>query len=135
MKVPRLARIIGLLAFLAIVLFCFWYWEAENYSQSSMSGTYTFHSEKEKSILVLRADHTFQQELERDGNVKRASGSWRITGLGHISFSREFLMMSGEESCYEEPACGLVRNNFGFVSFALGLTPDEGPTFHKRLFR
>jgi hypothetical protein len=120
---------------LIVAIFSFWYIEAENYSEGAMSGRYTFHHGAESSTLVLKPDHTFKQELVSAGITKHAEGSWRVIGLGHISFTREFLTVSGEEFCYEEPACGMVRNNFGVVSFSLGLTPDIGPTFHKTWFR
>ena len=134
MRLSRPARIV-VLPLLALVLFCFWYWEAEDYSPRAMSGNYAFRSQQEKSELILKPDYTFQQELDSAGSVRHAKGTWWITGRGHITFSQEFLTLSGEEPCYEEPACGMIRNNFGYVSFTLGLTPDEGPAFHKKLFR
>jgi hypothetical protein len=83
---------------LALVLaFAFWWVVASDYSDTVASGTYHFGQSGVMSTLVLKPDHTFQQELTRAGTTDRAMGTWRVLGQGGISFSKEFLAVPGEE--------------------------------------
>jgi hypothetical protein len=125
---------VGVVLLLTLTLGLFWYWEGENFSDGAVSGTYTFQLNGEKSILVLTPDHRFQQELDGPGAVRRAEGSWRVSGEGHIAFSSEFLKVSGEEMSPAGQAYGQIENWFGIVSITLAPNPD-GPRFHKKLFR
>ena len=68
-----------------------------NYGDSVATGKYVYDNGGEHSALILNPDHTFEQTL-RMGNVERTSeGSWRRVGEGSISFSKEFLVISGDE--------------------------------------
>ncbi len=125
---------LGVIFLFTIVIGVFWYWEGENFSVGTVSGTYDLKLSGEASTLVLRPDHSFQQELDSAGIVRRVEGSWRISGEGHIAFSREFLQLSGEEMSPAGQAYGQIENWFGLVSITLAPNPN-GPRFHKRLFR
>jgi hypothetical protein len=125
---------LGVIFLFTIVIGVFWYWEGENFSVGTVSGTYDLKLSEEASTLVLRPDHSFQQELDSAGIVRRVEGSWRISGEGHIAFSREFLQLSGEEMSPAGQAYGQIENWFGLVSITLAPNPN-GPRFHKRLFR
>ena len=124
---------IGAVLLLVCVTFTFWYVEAGNFSDSKMSGTYILQQGGEMSTLILGLDHSFQQQLDRSGIVSRAEGSWRVSGEGHIAFSKEFLKVSGEEMSPAGQAYGQIENWFGLVSIALAPNPD-GPTFRKKWF-
>ncbi|MFY9646963.1 MAG: hypothetical protein WAK29_17420 [Terriglobales bacterium] len=124
---------VGLVFLLTVVVGTFWYWDAENFSASAVSGTYTHHLRGETSTLVLKPDGSFQQELDVAGTVRRAEGSWRVSGEGHIAFSGEFLKVSGEEMSPAGQAYGQIEKWFGVVSITLAPNPD-GPRFHKKLF-
>jgi hypothetical protein len=125
---------VGVVLLLTVTLGLFWYWEGENFSDRAVSGTYTFRLNGETSTLVLRPDHSFQQELDSAGTVRRAEGSWHVFGEGGIAFSEEFLKVPGEEMGASGRPYGQIENWFGIVSITLAPNPD-GPRFHKKLFR
>ncbi len=83
--------------FLAIALFFLWYSVASDYGYRALSGTYSFASNGESATLVLKSDHSFQQELSNHGKVERATGTWRRFGEGGVAFSKEFLTVPGQE--------------------------------------
>jgi hypothetical protein len=128
------AASLGLIFLLIVVIGVFWYWEGENFSDGAVSGTYVLQLNGETSALVLRSDHSFQQELDVAGTVRRTEGTWRVSGEGHIAFSGEFLKVSGEEMSPAGQAYGQIENRFGLVSITLAPNPD-GPRFREKLFR
>jgi hypothetical protein len=125
---------VGVVLLLTLTLGLFWYWEGENFSDRAVSGTYTFRLNGEGSTLVLRPDHSFQQELDSAGTVRRAVGSWHVFGEGGIAFSEEFLKVPGKEMGASGRPYGQIENWFGIVSITLAPNPN-GPRFHKKLFR
>ena len=124
---------IGVVVLLVCVAFAFWYVEAGNFSDGKMSGTYILQQGGEMSTLILGLDHSFHQQLNRSGAVSRAEGSWRISGEGHIAFSKEFLKVSGQEMSPAGQGYGQIENWFGLVSINLAPNPG-GPTFRRKLF-
>jgi len=72
------------LSLLVITIPGFWYWEGENFSDGAVCGTYALRLDGETSSLSLTRDHAFRQELDTAGTVRRAQGSWRVSGEGHI---------------------------------------------------
>jgi hypothetical protein len=124
----------GLAFLLTVVVGTLWYREGENFSDGAVSGTYIHHLNGETSTLVLKPDRSFQQELDVAGTVRRAEGSWRVSGEGHIAFSGAFLKVSGQEMSPAGQAYGQIENWFGVVSITLAPNPD-GPRFRKKLFR
>jgi hypothetical protein len=133
-KIKMVVLALGVILLLVVAIPTFWYWEGENFSDGTVSGTYFLQLNGESSTLVLRPDHSFQQELDSAGTVKRVEGNWRVFGEGHIAFSPEFLKVSGEELSPAEQVYGQIQNWFGLVSITLAPNPN-GPTFHKELFR
>lgn len=74
-----------------------WAVVAMDYGDSVAAGTYDFKRGSESSTLVLDRNHTFRQR-RRLGNVEQqAEGTWRRVGEGGISFSKEFLVVTGDE--------------------------------------
>jgi hypothetical protein len=119
---------------LLILLFCGWYSVADNYGDGAISGIYALRSNVDASTVVLRPDHSFQQELNHSGEVKHAEGRWHRSGESGIEFSKEFLKVSGQELGPQGEAFGHVKRKFGlFLSIALNPEPG-GPTFQKKLF-
>jgi hypothetical protein len=125
---------LGVIFLLITAIFTFWFWEGENFSDRAVAGTYTLQLRGEKATLVLKPDHSFQQELDSAGTVKRAEGGWSVFGEGHIELSKEFLILPGQETSPSGAAYGVIVNRFGFVSIAMNPNGD-GPRFHKNLFR
>jgi hypothetical protein len=111
-----------LLRILFTLLICFvlWYAIAADYGDGVTSGTYHLTQNGETSILVLKPDHTFQQELRKLGKVDHATGTWRRFGEGAVAFSKEFLTISGQELGQDGTPYGEIHKRFGFfVSLTL----------------
>jgi hypothetical protein len=106
--------------FVLVVCCVLWYIVASDYGDGVASGTYHFAEDGETSTLVLKPDHSFQQELTEHGEVKRAAGTWRRIGEGGIAFSSEFLLVSGQEPGADGTAYADIHKNVGlFVSLIL----------------
>jgi hypothetical protein len=80
-----------------IVCFVIWGVVAMDYGDSAAAGTYRFERSGESSTLVLNPDHTFRQTRRLGSNEQRSEGTWRRLGEGGISFSKEFLVVTGDE--------------------------------------
>ncbi|HEY3625080.1 MAG TPA: hypothetical protein VGL00_02315 [Terracidiphilus sp.] len=120
---------------LVVVIFWLWYSVAANYDYDALSGTYTFNRDSEKCTLYLRPNQTFSEELNRGGVVKEAQGRWHRYGEAHVSFSAEFLKVSGQELNASGEAHGQFDKTLGLHPY-LTLAPlPDGPTFHKKWFR
>jgi 4-amino-4-deoxy-L-arabinose transferase-like glycosyltransferase len=131
--VKALARL-ALGIFLSIILSWVWYIVAANYGYGALAGTYVFHGAGETCTLYLRPDRTFVQELSRSGQIHKSQGHWDRYGEAHVSFSNEFLKVSGEEMNTDGQAHGQFDKTLGiFPTLALAPLPN-GPQFHKRLF-
>ncbi len=108
----------GLLFSISCVIL--WAITAMDYGDSAAVGRYTFGRAGETSTLVLNADHTFQQ-TRRLGNLEQQSqGTWRHLGEGGISFSKEFLVVSGDEPEPDGTTYSDMHKTFGlFTSLRL----------------
>jgi hypothetical protein len=103
--------------FVLVVCFVLWYSVASDYGDGVASGTYHLAENGETSTLVLKSDHSFQQELSEHGEVKRATGTWRRIGEGGIEFSKEFLLVSEQEPSADGTAYADMRKDFGFFVY------------------
>lgn len=120
---------------LLIALFVCWYAIAANYDYGALAGTYVLNRGAEKCTLDLRSDRTFTEELVRAGSVQNAQGTWHRYGESHVSFSREFLTISGEEVNADGEAHGEFSKTLGLLP-RLTLAPlPDGPKFRKKLVR
>jgi len=106
---------VGGLSVLLVLCFVLWYAVVSDYGDSVTSGTYHLAQNGETSTLVLKPDHSFQQELNKFGRVERATGTWRRIGEGGVAFSKEFLTVSGQELDPDGTAFGDVNKDFGFL--------------------
>jgi hypothetical protein len=68
-----------------------------------LAGTYTFHNANISTILVLKPDLTFTQQLSADGQTKHAQGTWHRVGEGGVVFSGDFLRLPGQRSYADSP--------------------------------
>ena len=126
-------RVLGILVL--IILFCVWYSVAANYDYGFLAGTYVSENNGETCILHLYTDRTFVQELSHSGATQKAQGNWYRYGEAHVSFSKEFLKLSGEEMRTDGLAHGQFDKTLGlFPTLVLAPLPN-GPHFHKKLFR
>lgn len=83
---------------LLIVISCFiWLIVAMDYGDSVAVGKYRFAGNGEVSTLVLNPDHSFEQELTIGNANQHGKGTWRRVGEGGISFSKDFLVVKGDE--------------------------------------
>lgn len=96
--------------------FCLlWYIIDSDYSDAVASGTYHLAQGDERSTLVLKSDHTFQQELRHSGKERHAVGTWRRVGEGGIAFSKEFLVVTGQEPGADGTPYGEIHKDFGLL--------------------
>jgi hypothetical protein len=115
-------------------LFGVWYSVAANYDYGALAGTYVFKRNGETCTLYLRPDRTFVQELSRSGEVTKSQGHLDRYGESHVSFSDEFLQISGEEMNAAGQAHGEFDKLLGiFPTLVLAPLP-AGPTFRKKVF-
>lgn len=110
----NLARAGGIFL-LICVCFVFWYAVAADYGDGVVSGTYHLSQDGETSTLVLKPDHSFKQELIRSGKTEHAEGNWRRVGESGISFSKEFIRVSGQELDPDGTAPGDIHKTLGFL--------------------
>lgn len=121
MRTPSiLKRLLGVIAFVIFsrLGFSIWYMVAADYSDPVLCGTYSFSGDTESSTLKINPDHSFQQELRRSGTIHQSIGKWRRVGQGGITFSKEFLVVSGQELSADGSA-------FGDMHKALGIFPTS----------
>jgi len=127
-----LLAICGIL--LLLVGFCLWWMVASDYDYAALAGTYVFDGKEETCTLYLRSDRTFVQEISGSGRIQNAQGSWYRYGESHVSFSKEFLKLPGEEMNAVGEAHGEFEKLLGiFPTLVLAPLPD-GPRLHKTLF-
>jgi hypothetical protein len=119
---------LGLLSVVGVVVvgwLCFglWFAVASDYSDGVVSGTYYLARNGETSTLILKPDHSFQQVLNRSGNIQHAEGTWRHVGaFGGIAFSKEFLVVTGQELGANGLAYGDLNKLFGIVPNSITLS-------------
>jgi hypothetical protein len=120
---------------LLLILFLIWYSVAADYSYGSVSGSYSFRINGEESILVLRKDQSFQQEVKSDGRLERSQGTWRRIGEGGVVLSKSFMKLPGQEIRPDGQVYGVIRKRFGlFPSIVFDPNPG-GPVFRKTILR
>jgi hypothetical protein len=123
----RARGFLGLLSVVGVVivaLLCFglWFAVASDYSDGVVSGTYHLAQNGETSALILRPDHSFHQELNRSGNVQHAEGTWRhVSSFGGLAFSKEFLVVRGQELGANGLAYGDLNKLFGIFPGSITL--------------
>jgi hypothetical protein len=119
---------------LACLGFAMWYVEAGDFSERAVSGRYGLQTVDRTSRLVLMRDHTFQQEIDFQGKTARSAGTWRIVGEGGIAFSKDFIVVPGQERSHDGTVYGQIKNVLGIVSIRFDQDSD-GLEFRKRIFR
>lgn len=100
---------------LSWVCFGVWFYFASDFSDQVVAGTYHLAQNGETSTLVLRTDHSFQQNLLHAGVQRNAQGTWRLSGEGHIAFSKEFLVLSGQELGADGTPYGEIHKQLRFL--------------------
>lgn len=120
---PLLKRSLLILASLIAVFACFvtWFVLASDYGDHVYIGEYHLFNRLERSRLVLRPNHTFFQELIRDSSKQTAEGTWRSSGLGGIAFSKELLVVSGQDLAGDGTAYGDIKKAFGIIPMSIEL--------------
>lgn len=119
---------------LILATLTFWYSVAANYDYDSLAGTYVLKQGTEECTLFLRPDRTFIQEINRSGSHQTVQGRWRRLGQAGVSFSDEFIPLSGEELNESQEAHGQFNKRFGlFPSLTFAPLPD-GPALRRKLF-
>jgi len=134
-SIRTILKIIGAGVFV-LLIFSVWYWFAADYSYSAVSGTCTFQSNGESSVLILRKDQVFLQARTSHGATDRTQGTWRRIGEGGIVFSAEFLPVGQVKAESDGSVFGEVEKSFLELipSIVLRTDGNNGPRFHRTLF-
>ena len=129
MQNSRRAKVLtGLLSVVGVVILgwlCFglWYFVASDYSDGVVSGSYHLAQNGETSTLILKPDHSFQQVLNRSGNLQHAEGTWRhVSSFGGVAFSKEFMVVKGQELGANGLAYGDLHKLFGLFPDSITLS-------------
>lgn len=130
---------VGTAVLLALLLFVpgFWLWYAvaADYDYRTLAGTYQFRGNGEICILRLRSNRSFHEETIRSNQTQESEGYWYRYGEAHVSFSKEFQTLPGEEVNSAGEAHGQFEKILGiFPTLVLAPIPG-GPKFHRLLFR
>jgi hypothetical protein len=134
MRKNRLIAAVALL-FLLAVLFAGWYAIAADYDYGALAGVYVLDQNGERCVLDLRPDRSFTEELVLSGNLQRDTGTWHRYGESHVSFSRGFLKVAGQEMNASGEAHGDFEKRLGLFPI-LTLAPlPNGPKLRRRLLR
>ena len=107
----------GLFCVPLIVVAVGWLAIASNYGDSVAVGTFHLRQGSESSNLILKADHTFQQDVTQNGATQRCEGEWRRIREGGLAFSKQFLPVTGQE-------LGADKTPYGNLQKALGIFPS-----------
>jgi hypothetical protein len=117
----------------SLIVLIGWYVLAFNYDYGTLAGVYVLDQAGERCVLSLRADHTFVEELSKAGDVQKSYGTWHRYGEAHVSFSQEFLRVSGQELNASGESHGEFEKSLGLFP-VLTLAPlPNGPQFRRRL--
>ena len=101
------------------VLFVLWYWGGDDFKAADLPGTYVLHNKSMYSTLTLRPDQTFLEEIDADGQVRRAQGRWTMVGESVLSFSSEFLTLPGQAGDPGGVSNADLAKRFGVISINL----------------
>jgi len=104
--------IVAIIVFVALFA---WYMIASDYGDGVTSGTYRLEQNGETSTLILNPDHTFHQEVNHSGEVHSAVGTWRRIGEGGVAFSKDFLVLPGQEAGQDGTSYGEIEKPFGVL--------------------
>jgi hypothetical protein len=107
----------AILGVIAIAIAIAWLFLAMDYSDHVVVGTYVMTYKEQTCILTLKADHSFHQERMQVGKSLVADGEWRRVGEGGLAFSKQFLIMPGQEP-------GADGTSYANIHKALGLFPS-----------
>lgn len=104
------------LASLGVIVIAFgWLFFATDYSDHMVVGTYVMDGGGQTCILTLKADHSFHQERTQMGKTSAADGAWRRIGEGGLAFSKQFLIMPGQEPGPDGTSYGSIHKTLGLV--------------------
>jgi hypothetical protein len=128
-------RVFGGVLACTLLLYVWWYVEAEDFSDARVAGEYVLIHDGVTQRLTLLRDHTFTQEDTRNGITQRATGTWRVfSSTGHMSFSRDFIDSQPAWRGQDSPEVyGLFKNYFGLVSLTFA-SDTSSVKAYKRMF-
>jgi hypothetical protein len=109
------AKRAGILLAVLLTSLCGWWLVASDYGDAVVYGTYHLAQNGVECMLVMKPDHTFEQELMREGTEMHALGQWRRVGEGGISFSKDFLAVPGAEREPDGSSFADIHKAFGVL--------------------
>ena len=116
-----------------LLLIC-WWWQAWNFSDRFVAGTYVAKNTPIGScnLIELKSDHSFKQQLWMGDRVALpAVGTWSRFGEAGVAFSKSFLGSNPDEVA-KDNVYGMLDNTFGFHT--LTVDPQTKPIKFKKAF-
>jgi len=108
---------------------------ASDYSYGAIAGTYQYRSDSGTSMLILKKDQIFYQEVNINGKIQRVQGTWRKLGEGRVVFSNQFVRLPEQMVRPDGQADGEIEKRIGLFR-SIHLNPDPGgPVFRRQTFR
>lgn len=93
-------------------------------------GTYKIKLDWGTSILILRPDHTMEQEIKDEGNrITKISGSWEINSLS--VFIKPCFIIEIDSLPQKATVCGYVAEAFLSGKADLWIDTDKGLAYEK----
>ena len=123
---------IGIVTGLALLMA--WYAVAADYDYGALAGTYVLSENGVQCTLRLAPDHTFTEETGDSTNHRIVQGQWRRYGESHVSFSSQFIKISGEELNAAGEAHGQFEKILGIWPVLILAPLPDGPRFRRHLF-
>jgi hypothetical protein len=112
-----------------------WYGKSDPSATSAVAGTYKGDEAGILAILIMKADHTFEQTVAGSGKSAQSGGTWSQDQHGDILFSKEFLKGSGYSLNESESARAMNPGASNFLQIEIAASPKFGrPTFCKEQF-
>jgi hypothetical protein len=118
---------------IGLVLLIGWYSVAANYDYGALAGTYVLAAGGNQCTLRLAPDHTFTEEIGDSSNRRVVQGQWHRYGQAHVSFSSQFIKISGEELNAAGEAHGQFEKAWGLWPRLILAPIPDGPTFRRHL--
>jgi len=112
-----------------------WYGRKDASTSTPIAGTYVGDDEHAASTLLMKADHTFEEAVTREGQATHANGTWTFDSHGEIVFSKQFLDVSGQAIASGKTASASNPAGSDLQIVVTVNAPEGAPIFHKRLFR
>jgi hypothetical protein len=127
-------RAVALFLGVIAILWFGYIWVAD-YGDGAASGTYQAIADGQRTTLVLRPDHTFQQTQVGSRITVQGEGTWRRLGEGGLVFSGTILPLPNQRLMPNGDAYATLNKTAGIWPPFISLdSTTTAPIYRKSLF-